>query len=176
MYGSGFPCVKRVGVWIALLVMGATPLYAGPLFDEGRYLCGDGQYKRAVKVLKRSLEREGESDESATLLLSDCYMKVKKRYRAVSVLKGGVSRHPQSWPLYFRLGALQEEDGDLFGALDSFIEASQLRPDDPTTTFRLGMAYDGTAQIEKALERYRTLYRAGSPLAPTLLNAIQGMN
>ena len=176
MYGDGFCRLKKVGVWITLALMWSAPLYAGPLFDQGLYLCGKGEYKRSVKILRRSLKEEAESDESATLLLSDCYLKVKKRYRAVSILKGGANRHPDSWDIYFRLGTLQEESGDLFGALDSFLEASRLKPDDPTTIFRLGIAYDGTAQIEKALDIYRKLYRAGSPLAPQLLSTIQGMN
>ncbi|VFQ43805.1 tetratricopeptide repeat protein [Desulfoluna butyratoxydans] len=165
-------------IWLAaLLIAGwSSALYAGPLFNEGRTLYGKEQYKEASKVLKQSLEAEAESNESATLLLSDCYLRLKKRWKAVSVLKKGAERHPESWEIHYRLGNLQEETGDYFGALSAFYQASQLKPDDLPTTFRLGMAYDETAQMEKALEVYRKLHRAGSPLAPKLLRIIQGMD
>jgi len=159
-----------------LVVAWSSTLYAGPLFEEGKALYGKEHYKSALKVLKKSLETEEDSDESVTLLLSDCFLRLKKRRKAVEVLKDGVKRHPESWEIHYRLGNLEEESGELFGALSAFFQASQLKPDDLPTTFRLGMAYDGTAQIEKALEMYRKLYRAGSPLAPKLLRIIQGMD
>ncbi|SCY83839.1 tetratricopeptide repeat protein [Desulfoluna spongiiphila] len=169
---------RWVCIWLAaFLVAGwSSALYAGPLFEEGKTLYGKEHFKDASKVLKQSLEVEKESDESATLLLSDCYLQLRKHWRAVGVLKKGATRHPESWEIHYRLGNLQEESGDYFGALSAFYQASLLKPDDLPTTFRLGMAYDETAQIEKALEIYRKLHRAGSPLAPRLLRTIQGMD
>jgi len=176
MNTHGFRMWSRAGLYAALAIVWATTLYAGPLFNEGKDLYGQDEYKKASKVLKKSLDEEAETDEWATLLLSDCYLELNKKSKAVSVLKKGAKRHPESWDIFFRLGNLQEETGDQFGALSAFMQASKLLPDDLTTTYRLGMAYDGTAQIEKALEVYRTLYNAGSPLAPKLLNAIQGID
>ena len=167
---------RWLGLLIALTLMWSPSLYAGALFDEGKALFLQEEYKKAAKVFKRSLKEEAENDESVTLLLSECYSNLNKNYKAVSVLKEGAKRHTDSWVIFYRLGNLQEESGDLFGALASFSQASSLKPNDPMTSYRLGLAYDETAQIEKALEVYRTLYRAGSPLAPKLLNAIQGMD
>jgi len=161
----------------AFLVAGwSSTLFAGPLFEEARAQCGKEKYKSASKLLKQSLEKEEESEESATLLLSDCFLAMKKHRKAIDVLKKGATRHPESWEIHYRLGNLQDKSGDFFGALSAFYQASQLKPDDLPTTFRLGMAYDQTAQIEKAIEMYRKLHRAGSPLAPKLLRTIQGMD
>ena len=175
MNTHGFRMWGRALLWAALALVWSSTLYAGPLFDEGKQLHVQGEYKKAIKVLKNSLEEEEETDESATLLLSDCYTQLNKTYKAVSVLKKGARHHPENWEIYFRLGDLQEKSNEPFDALSSFALASKISPDDLTTTFRLGKAYDGTAQIGKALERYRTLHRAGSPLAQELLNIIQGM-
>jgi tetratricopeptide (TPR) repeat protein len=176
MSTHGFRRWGRVSLAIFLVVVWSTSLCAGPLFDEGAALYGKKDYKKAAKVLKTSLDREEETDVSATLLLSECYIQVKKHTKAIEVLKEGASRHADNFEIHYRLGNLQEETGDLFGALSAFSRAFQLEPDDLTTVFRLGIVYDGTAQIEKALEMYRMLYRAGSPLAPKLLRAIQGMD
>ena len=167
---------KLLWFLLALTLILPPSLFAGPLFDEGKALYMQEEYKKAAKVFKKSLKDEAENDESATLLLSQCYSNLNKNYKAVSVLKEGAKRHTDSWVIFYRLGNLQEDAGDLFAALAAFSQASILKPDDPMTTFRLGLAYDETAQIEKALEVYRRLHRAGSPLAPKLLNAIQGMD
>lgn len=165
--------VLTMALWV---VAWASALYAGPLFEEGKALYGQERYKHATKALKGSLDKEKESSEAATLLLGECLIRLNKHKKAVAVLKDGAERHPESWEIHYRLGILQEEGGDRFGALEAFYQAAQLKPDDSPTTFRLGMAYDGTAQIEKALEMYRKLYHAGSPLAPKLLRTIQGMD
>lgn len=171
----------RMGRWGAAclgaaLLMGWTGiLSAGPLFDEGTSLHGKKAYKEAAKVLNRSVDQEEGSGEPATLLLSDCYLELKKESKAIATLKHGATRFPDSWEIHYRLGDLQEKSGDNFGALSAFTRAAELKPEDLTTAYRLGMAYDGTAQMEKALEVYRTLHHAGSPLATKLLHAIQGM-
>ena len=176
MNTHGFRMWGRGLLWAALAVIWSSTLYAGPLFDEGKQLYGEDEYKKAAKVLKISLKEEEDTDESATLLLSDCYTQLKKNYKAISVLRQGAKRHPESWEIYFRLGDLQEKSGEPVRALSAFTQASKLSPDDLTTTFRLGKAYDGMASIEKALDMYRILHKAGSPLAVELLNIIQGMD
>ncbi|WP_300672031.1 tetratricopeptide repeat protein [Desulfoluna sp.] len=173
---SGFCRGGRIALAMFIASAWTLPLHAGPLFDEGKALYGEKAYKHAAKVLNKSLAKEEEADTSTVLLLSDCYIKINKKSKAVDVLTEAAERHPDSWEVHYRLGNLQEEKGDRFGALSAFYQAAQLKPEDNTTLFRLGVAYDSTAQIEKALEMYRKLYRAGSPLAPKLLRTIQGMD
>ncbi|MCG8470784.1 MAG: tetratricopeptide repeat protein [Desulfobacterales bacterium] len=162
-------------LWMAGTLFLVTPLCAGPLYDEGLSLFQDEAYKKASRRLEKSFEKEKGTASDAALLLSQCYEEMGKTSRAIDTLKKGQRNDPENWDILYRLGDLQDTRGDYFGALEAFAKASILKPRDTKTTFRLGMLYDKTAQIEKALKVYRKLRKEGSPYAERLLHAIQGI-
>lgn len=148
---------------------------AGPHYDEGLNLFQSEAYTKASKRLSKAFKKEPESRSDAALLLSYCYERMGKGRRAIDILKRGRKMDPGNWQILYRLGGLCQESGDYFTALAAYEAASEIKPDDIETMYRLGVAYDNTAQIEKALKVYRKLRKANSPHAEELLNAIQGI-
>eukprot|EP00736_Rhodelphis_marinus_P006544 Rmarinus@m.4246 len=73
---------------------------------------------------------------------------------AVNSVQRIIREDPSNVDAWMLLGGAQVHSSDISGAIESFTEASRLRPEDPSVHFNLGIAYMGTS-AEKALNSMR---------------------
>ena len=115
--------MRAAGLRFALLVsLPGLQAFAQPPspWDRGARLAEQGNYAAAVQTLTSALASSPAPTAAPYLLLSDCYVQMKRPADAEQILRKGLSAHPANPDLELFLGEL------LMGVQSYSLEAGQL--------------------------------------------------
>lgn len=116
-------------------------------------------YEEAIRTA--SALRAVRDDATAAELLGRANLAAKKYAPAEQALARAVtlSKEPSS-AVYFNLGLAQAQLKAWTRALDSFIAADKLKPNDVNTLYYLGFVYENLRRYPQALDAYTRAYQA----------------
>ena len=93
--------------------------------------------------------------------------------QAISHFQQSIKAKPSYVIAHINLGVALYRRGDVSGALSSLNTALMIEPGNESAHLGLGLLYADQGDTDRAMDEYRTLESAGSPLAETLLESIR---
>lgn len=140
----------------------------GRLETIGRMYHARKDLKNAAKYLHMAIDME-EASARTTLLLASVYLQAGKRYVALSLLRKGVLRYPDSEQLYFLLGRVSGSLEKHEAAIEAFEKAVSLDPENSKIRLGLAEAWLNQGSYETAETVMEPLLDVESPATDAVL-------
>ena len=145
--------------WVDAKAAAISPEEYHKLFVEGQQALDDGDADKAIPSLKAAVAMYPEYSDDANayepLILS--YMKKGDKPAAIETLKKFLTYSETSYRSYTLLSTLQEESGDIAGAVKSLEGSMYVRPMELAGHDKLGTLLLKLKQFPEAEREYQTL-------------------
>ena len=126
--------------------------FPGGQFEKAQYFERNGWYQKAEQAYLKVLEYDDRFN-AARLNLAYLYNRQGKNDRAIPLLKKIIDQEPHYAGAYYSLGLLYAEEKDMNKAIEYLLRAVDIEGA-PRMYYNLGVAYQQTAQPEKAEQAY----------------------
>lgn len=127
------------------------------LVDVERYM-GARNYPEAIKKLVSMLRKDPDNHE-LHYRLAICYDEFGMPNKAIQELNTTVKLKVDFAPAHIRLGTILLKRDYLDAALRSFVQASEINPNDVELKYHLARLYMEKGNRDKALEEFRSILR-----------------
>ena len=157
---------------IALIIlMPASWALPNENFDSAVQLFHAGQYKEAVKHLKKVTKKDP-SNKGAWLLLGSCYSRLGKDSSAAKAYQKVIQIDPSHEEALFGLGMSGMRLDKYSVAIEAFKRVVENSPDHAQAHFQLGVSYEHKNWIGEAWEQHEILKTLDKKLADKLYHII----
>lgn len=114
-----------------------------------------GQYEEAIRASKKILRRD-EKNVDAMLAMAEANMALERFELAQAILDRAMELEPDRAEIYFKYGAIRDQQDNPSGAIESYQKATDLRPDYPEAHNNLGVLYHEARDYASAVSAFNS--------------------
>lgn len=141
-----------------------------PLFTSGYILMESGKIEEAAGRFRKVIELGGADAERAHVNLGLCFEAMGRYEDAEKEYRQGTKDDPRT---FYNLGLVRRRLGDKKGAVDAFLKAVELKPDDARYSSVLGDAYFEADMLPAAISAYEKSLKNGGDDFEILIRIVQ---
>jgi tetratricopeptide (TPR) repeat protein len=162
--------LSMIIVW---MLMAIGQVSANDTLKSAEKFFDDGDYKKAIDLLKTATEKDP-SDTEAWVLLGNSYMRLGKDKNAIEAYEQAIGIEPESENAYLGLGQTYSMMRRHSDAIEAYKKVVQINPKHAEAYFNMGVSYDRSSNLTHAFEQYKILKTLDEDLADRLYHIILG--